>query len=86
VGLREGFLVAGARTLTMSMWEVPAGETTEQMHEFYDRWLSTKSQAQPTLRSVPHRAVGSSAACTVGSISLRASLLLGGNNLRGRYW
>jgi len=39
VGLREGFLLAGARALTMSMWEVPAEETTRQMEEFYDRWL-----------------------------------------------
>jgi tetratricopeptide (TPR) repeat protein len=41
VGLREGFLLAGARALTMSMWEVPAVEATQQMHEFYDRWLGT---------------------------------------------
>jgi CHAT domain-containing protein len=40
VGLRQAFLLAGARALTMSMWEVPAYETTEQIMNFYERWLS----------------------------------------------
>jgi CHAT domain-containing protein len=38
-GLRQGFLMAGARSLTMSMWEVPAEETTSQIGDFYQRWL-----------------------------------------------
>jgi CHAT domain-containing protein len=38
-GLRQGFLMAGARSLTMSMWEVPAEETTVQIGDFYQRWL-----------------------------------------------
>jgi CHAT domain-containing protein len=43
VGLREGFLLAGARALTMSLWEVPAKETPEQMEKFYDLWLGRGS-------------------------------------------
>ena len=38
-GLRQAFLLAGARSLTVSMWEVPADETTAQVSDFYDRWL-----------------------------------------------
>jgi tetratricopeptide (TPR) repeat protein/CHAT domain-containing protein len=38
-GLRQAFLLAGARSLTMSMWEVPADETTHQIEDFYNRWL-----------------------------------------------
>ncbi len=38
-GLRGAFLLAGARSLTMSMWEVPASETTLQIEDFYSRWL-----------------------------------------------
>jgi CHAT domain-containing protein len=38
-GLRQAFLLAGARSLTMSMWEVPGEETTEEIRDFYERWL-----------------------------------------------
>jgi tetratricopeptide (TPR) repeat protein len=38
-GLRQAFLMAGARSITVSMWEVPADETTAQIGDFYDRWL-----------------------------------------------
>ena len=41
IGLRQAFLLAGARALTTSLWEVPADETTEQIAEFYQRWLGT---------------------------------------------
>jgi CHAT domain-containing protein len=44
VGLRQAFLLAGARALTMSMWEVPADETTEQIADFYSRWSSNVSR------------------------------------------
>ncbi|MEM8739501.1 MAG: CHAT domain-containing tetratricopeptide repeat protein, partial [Planctomycetota bacterium] len=46
VGLRQAFLMAGARSLTMSMWEVPATETTEQVGEFYRRWLGGEGLAR----------------------------------------
>jgi CHAT domain-containing protein len=38
-GLRQAFLWAGARSLTMSMWEVPVTEVTAQIETFYSRWL-----------------------------------------------
>ena len=40
-GLRQSFLLAGARSVTMSMWEVPAIETSQQIADFYARWLKT---------------------------------------------
>ena len=52
VGLRQGFLLAGARSLTMSMWEVPAVETKTQVVDFYDRWLGGGHGAPPTSRYV----------------------------------
>jgi tetratricopeptide (TPR) repeat protein/CHAT domain-containing protein len=48
VGLRQAFLLAGARALTMSMWEVPAGETTTQMGDFYQRWLGGPAARRAT--------------------------------------
>lgn len=38
-GLRQAFLIAGARSLTVSLWEVPTEETTRQMAAFYAYWL-----------------------------------------------
>jgi len=38
-GLRSAFLLAGARSVTMSMWEVPLYHTMNQMGDFYQRWL-----------------------------------------------
>ncbi len=43
-GLSQGFLLAGARSLTMSMWEVPAEETTQQIGDFYHRWLGNEGK------------------------------------------
>jgi tetratricopeptide (TPR) repeat protein/CHAT domain-containing protein len=48
VGLRQAFLLAGARALTMSMWEVPASETTTQMGDFYERWLGGTAARRAT--------------------------------------
>jgi len=42
-GLRQAFILAGARSLTMSMWEVPVNETIAQIAGFYDRWLDPKN-------------------------------------------
>ena len=39
-GLREAFLLAGSRSLTMSMWSVPPEETVQQLTDFYEIWLS----------------------------------------------
>ena len=43
-GLSQGFLLAGARSLTMSMWEVPADETTQQIGDFYHHWLGNEGK------------------------------------------
>jgi CHAT domain-containing protein/Tfp pilus assembly protein PilF len=45
-GLRQAFLLAGARALTMSMWEVPAEETTQQISDFYDRWVGSEGKGR----------------------------------------
>jgi CHAT domain-containing protein len=50
VGLRRAFSLAGARSLTMSMWEVPADETASQIYDFYKNWLAGTAQAQATSR------------------------------------
>ena len=44
-GLRQAFLMAGARSLTMSMWQVPADKTPAQIENFYNRWLGGPNQA-----------------------------------------
>lgn len=54
VGLRGGFLLAGARAITMSMWGVPVEETTQQMLDFYGLWLGSP-EAQ-NLPGVPYQA------------------------------
>jgi tetratricopeptide (TPR) repeat protein len=59
VGLRQAFLLAGARSLTLSVWEVPAAETTRQISDFYTRWLTADAEAKPdpiTLRYHAFRA------------------------------
>lgn len=43
-GLSQGFLLAGARSLTMSMWEVPAAEATQQIGDFYHHWLANEGK------------------------------------------
>jgi hypothetical protein len=53
-GLRRAFIVAGARTLVMSLWQVPAEQTRELMIDFHQRvlpgreWL--KRRARPSWR------------------------------------
>jgi CHAT domain-containing protein len=47
-GLRQAFLLAGARALTMSMWEVPAAETGEELNDFYGKWLISSGKGQRT--------------------------------------
>jgi tetratricopeptide (TPR) repeat protein/CHAT domain-containing protein len=45
-GLQRAFVVAGAKTLVMSQWEVPDAETRELMEEFYRRVLAGKERAE----------------------------------------
>jgi CHAT domain-containing protein len=44
-GLRRAFVVAGARTLVMSLWKVPDQQTHELMIDFYSRVLSGQGVA-----------------------------------------
>jgi CHAT domain-containing protein len=39
-GLRRAFVLAGAKTLVMSLWKVPDQQTQELMADFYRRILS----------------------------------------------
>ncbi len=60
-GLKRAFILAGARTVVLSLWSVPSRETTELMTEFY-RLMATGRpkaaalrQAQRTmLKKYPH--------------------------------
>jgi CHAT domain-containing protein/tetratricopeptide (TPR) repeat protein len=56
-GLRRAFVLAGARTLVMSLWKVPDGPTQELMEDFYHRLLDgipkakALREAQLTMKS-----------------------------------
>jgi CHAT domain-containing protein len=39
-GLRRAFQEAGAESVLMTLWEVPAVETQELLSHFYRHWLS----------------------------------------------
>jgi tetratricopeptide (TPR) repeat protein len=39
-GLRQAFFIAGAESLTMSLWPVPLEDTSTQMQSFLDGWLA----------------------------------------------
>ena len=45
-GLRRAFVLAGARTLVMSLWKVPDGPTCELMEDFYRRLLTGEGRAE----------------------------------------
>jgi CHAT domain-containing protein len=44
-GLRRAFLLAGAKTLLMSLWKIPDEETQMLMEDFYKRILEGKPRA-----------------------------------------
>jgi CHAT domain-containing protein len=45
-GLRRAFLLAGAKTLVMSLWKVPDQETQELMVDFYQRILKGQPRGE----------------------------------------
>jgi CHAT domain-containing protein len=45
-GLRRAFMLAGAKTLVMSLWKVPDQATQELMVDFYQRLLTGAPRAQ----------------------------------------
>ena len=44
-GLRRAFVLAGAKTLVMSLWKVPDQQTQELMEDFYGRILAGQGRA-----------------------------------------
>ena len=44
-GLRRAFVVAGASTLLMSLWQVPDRQTQELMEDFYRRLLAGEARS-----------------------------------------
>ncbi|HTU42136.1 MAG TPA: CHAT domain-containing protein, partial [Candidatus Aquilonibacter sp.] len=40
VGLRQAFRLAGARSIIVSLWQIPTDETISQVKNFYDLWLT----------------------------------------------
>jgi CHAT domain-containing protein len=45
-GLRRPFVLAGAKTLVMSLWKVPDDQTRELMEDFYGRLLAGEGRAE----------------------------------------
>jgi CHAT domain-containing protein len=46
VGLRQGFMLAGARSITVALWKLWAKDYTAQAQDFYDRWLDDNANRE----------------------------------------
>ncbi len=46
LSMRYAFLLAGARSVTASLWDVPAKETVRQIEDFYSAWLSREEETR----------------------------------------
>ncbi|WP_008318755.1 CHAT domain-containing protein [Leptolyngbya sp. PCC 6406] len=52
VGLTRAFLVAGANTVVVSLWQVPDTATATLMEAFYQDWVATGQKAQALRRAM----------------------------------
>jgi CHAT domain-containing protein len=52
-GLRRAFVLAGAKTLVMSLWKVPVEPTRELMEDFYRRLLAGEGRAEALCQAQP---------------------------------
>jgi len=50
-GLQRAFVLAGAKTLIMSLWKVPDEPTGELMEDFYQRLLAGRGRADALRQS-----------------------------------
>jgi CHAT domain-containing protein len=53
-GLKRAFILAGAKTVVMSLWKVPSAETTQLMTDFYDLMGRGKSKAEALRQAKLH--------------------------------
>jgi CHAT domain-containing protein/tetratricopeptide (TPR) repeat protein len=58
-GLRQAFMNAGARSITMSLFEILELESTKQMAQFYENWLGQKMTRYKAFRAAQLQALES---------------------------
>jgi tetratricopeptide (TPR) repeat protein/CHAT domain-containing protein len=58
-GLRQAFMNAGARSITMSLFEILQLESTKQMAQFYENWLGQKMTRYNAFRAAQLQALES---------------------------
>jgi CHAT domain-containing protein len=55
-GLREAIFLAGARSVVMSLWEIPVTEARDQMTAFYSNWQSGQASSADRRLEAFHKA------------------------------